>query len=142
MDEVEPSPPDAGRSQAHRGGEHDVGEPFRVMAAGCGGFVHHDLTAPTACVQTPTVAGLRYSARDRTAWLGFACDSHADQLIAARRLLARDRDVLRAREARERTELDGRRWAGLRDGPLARGRAADDLVARARAWADQHPLLP
>lgn len=119
-----------------------MGEPFQVMAAGCGGYVHHDLTAPTACAATPIVAGLRYSARDRTVWLGFACDTHADQLIAARPLLPRDRDRLRTRQDRERTELDGKRWAGLRDGPLARGRAAEQLVARARVWAAAHPWRP
>lgn len=119
-----------------------MGEPFQVMAAGCGGFIYPALTAPYACAATPTVAGLRYSERDRTVWLGFACDIHAGQLIAARALLARDRDRLRTRQERERTELDGRRWAGLRDGPLARGRAAEQLVARARIWAGAHPWRP
>ncbi len=117
-----------------------MGEPFQVMAAGCGGIVHHDVTAPTACKAAATSAGLRYSEQDRTVWLGFACDVHADQLIAARALLPRDRDVLRTRQDRERTELDGKRWAGLRDGPLARGRAAEQLVARAQEWAAAHPL--
>jgi hypothetical protein len=116
-----------------------VGEPFSVMAAGCGGFIQPGLTAPFVCTATPVVAGLRYSERDRTVWLGFACDAHAEQLIAARALLPRDRDRLRTRQERERTELDGKRWAGLRDGPLARGRAADDLMTRARVWAAAHP---
>lgn len=62
--------------------------------------------------------------------------------LAGSHLLPSVRGELRAREARQRTELDGRRWAGLRDGPLARGRAADDLVARARAWAARHPWRP
>ena len=109
--------------------------PFRVLNAGCGGYVHHDLRAPAGCSAPPTVAGLRFSERDRTAWLGFACDAHAAELIAPRPLLPRDRDVLERRRAQKETELDGRRWAGLREGPLARGAAAERLVEQAREWA-------
>ena len=116
-----------------------MGGPFRVMAAGCGGFDHHDGIAPTGCERPATVAGLRYSERGRTTWLGFACDQHAEHLIAPRALLPRDRDVLTRRQDRQRTELGGRRWAGEREGPLARGRDAVALLERARAWAAVHP---
>jgi len=105
-----------------------MGEPFQVMAAGCGG-----------CWRAPMVAGLRFSERDRTAWFGFACDRQAAQLIAPCALLPRDRDVLNRRRDREATELSGRRWAGEREGPLARGRDAVTLVERARTWAAAHP---
>jgi hypothetical protein len=60
---------------------------FHVMEAGCGGVVHHDLLAPTSCQAQPTVAGLWYAAHGRSMWLGFACDGHAEELIASRRLL-------------------------------------------------------
>jgi hypothetical protein len=99
----------------------------------------HHVTAPAVCANAPTVAGLRFSEQDRTVWLGFACDVHAGQLMAPRLLLPRDRDVLRIRQTRERTELDGRRWAGLREGPLVRGSAAKSMVTRARAWEALHP---
>jgi hypothetical protein len=71
-------------------------------------------------------------------WPGFACDRHADELIAPQRLLPRDRDVLDRRRDRRRTESAGRRWAGEQEGPLARGAAAVRLVERAKAWAAAH----
>jgi hypothetical protein len=107
------------------------------MNAGCGGYVHHDL-APSTCEDAPTVVGLRFSPHDRTVWLGFACDVHAQELIAPRVLLPRDRDVLHRRRALRSHESRGRRWAGLREGPLARGAAAEQLVDRALAWASRH----
>jgi hypothetical protein len=69
--------------------------------------------------------------------LGFACGHHADQLIAARPLLPRDRDVLERRCEKHRTEVAGRRWTGEQEGPLARGAAAERLVERAKAWAER-----
>jgi hypothetical protein len=105
------------------------------MAARCGGIVHRGMLGPTDCQAEPTRAGLWYSAHGRTAWLGFACDGHAAELIAARPLLPRDRDVLARRQDRHRTEIAGQRWAGEQEGPLARGVAAERLVERARAWA-------
>lgn len=112
---------------------------FHVMAAGCGGINDHDLLPPTGCQAHPTVAGLWYAAHGRTAWLGFACDRHADELIAPRPLLPRDRDVLERRRDHRRTERAGRRWAGEQEGPLARGAAAERLVENAKAWAAAHP---
>jgi hypothetical protein len=111
---------------------------FHVAAAGCGGIVHRGLLGPTSCEAKPIVAGLWYAAHGRTAWLGFACDRHADQLIAARSLVPCDRDVLGRRRDRHRTEIAGKRWAGEQEGPLARGAAAEPLVEHANAWAERH----
>ena len=111
---------------------------FHCMSAGCGGIVFRGAQGPTHCQVEPTRVGLWYAAHGRTVWLGFACTRHADQLIAARPLLPRDRDMLERRRDRRRTELSGRRWAGEREGPLARGAAAERLVQRARAWALRH----
>ena len=107
---------------------------FQVMASGCGGILHSGLEGRTRCLEEPTVAGLWFVAHGRTAWLGFACDRHAGDLIAARPLLPRDRDVLRRRRDQRRTETAGRRWAGEQEGPVARGAAAERLVERAKTW--------
>ncbi len=82
---------------------------FHVMAAGCSGIVDHDLLSPADCQAHPTVAGLWYAAHGRTAWLGFACDQHANELIAPRPLLPRDRDGLERRRDQRRTERTGQR---------------------------------
>ena len=95
----------------------------------------HDVLPPTVCVAAPTVAGLRYYPHNRVAWLAFACDQHADELIAPRALLPRDCAVLARRRAHRDTELVGQRWTGEREAPLARGPAAERLIERARAWA-------
>jgi hypothetical protein len=84
---------------------------FDVMAAGCGGMVFRGMQRPTHCGREPVVAGLWYAAHGRTVWLGFACAQHAEQLVAARALLPRDRDTLHRRRDRHRTELTGQRWA-------------------------------
>lgn len=60
---------------------------FHVMHAGCGGMVHRGRQGPEHCHAEPTVAGLWFAAHGRTVWLGFACDQHAADLIAARPLL-------------------------------------------------------
>lgn len=116
--------------------------PFQVMAAGCGGFVQPAVLAPMSCVAEPTKVGLIMAGKPgqrRAVWRAFACDEHADVLLAARPLLPRDRDVLARRREKRRVLLAGRRYAGEDEGPLARGRAADELVKRARAWAAAHP---
>jgi hypothetical protein len=110
---------------------------FHVMAAGCGGMVFRGAQGPVHCTAEPTKAGLWFSLHSRTAWLAFACDRHADNLIAPRRLLPRDRDALNRRRDKRRTELAGHRWAGEQEGPLARGAAAEKLVERAKSWAAQ-----
>jgi hypothetical protein len=102
-------------------------------------MVFRGALGPTHCEAEPVVAGLWYAAHGRTAWLGFACHRHAEQLIAARALLPRDHDVLHRRRDKHRTELAGRRWAGEQEGPLARGAAAERLVERAKAWATDPP---
>ena len=111
---------------------------FHVMAAGCGGMVHCGGQGPVHCGAEPTRAGIWYAQYGRTAWLAFACDLHADNLIAPRELHPRDRDALNRRRDKRRTELAGHRWAGEQEGPLARGPAAERLVQRARAWAERH----
>jgi hypothetical protein len=63
---------------------------FYVFAAGCGGMVYRGGQGPVHCGAESTGAGLWFSRQGRTAWLAFACDQHADDLIAARPLLPRD----------------------------------------------------
>lgn len=101
-------------------------------------MVYRGGQGPVHCGADPTRAGLWFAAHGRTVWLAFACDQHADDLIAARPLLPRDRDALNRRRDKRRTELAGHRWAGEQEGPLARGAAAERLVERAKAWAEQH----
>lgn len=98
--------------------------------------------APSSCMAEPTNVGLVVVGKPgqrRSVWRGFACDQHAAVLLAARPLLPRDRDVLARRREKRRVLLSGRRYAGEDEGPLARGRAADELAERARAWAAAHP---
>ena len=111
---------------------------FHTMAAGCGGIVHRGLLGPTSCEAEPTVAGLWYAAHGRTAWLGFACPRHADQLIAPRPMLPRDRDVLARRGQARAPKWPGERRAGEQEGALVRGTSAERLVERAKAWAERH----
>jgi hypothetical protein len=115
---------------------------FHVMAAGCGGIVHRGLIGPTHCETEPVVAGLWYAAHSRTAWLGFACERHADQLTAHRQLLPRDRDALERRRDRHRTELAGetlgrgtRRPARPRRRGGASGRAGEGVGSPASLTA-------
>lgn len=52
-----------------------MGEPFHVMAAGCGGFRHSTTGAPSSCGAEPTVVGLVMFRRPdgrRAVWRGFA----------------------------------------------------------------------
>ena len=112
---------------------------FHVMAAGCGGMVYRGGQGPVHCGAEPTVAGLWFARQGQTVWLAFACDIHADDLIAPRELLPRDRDALNRRRDKRRTQLTGHRWAGEQEGPLARGAAAERLIDRAQAWAERHP---
>jgi hypothetical protein len=100
-------------------------------------MVHRGAQSPVHCQAEPVVAGLWFAVHGRTVWLGFACDRHADELIAGAPLLPRDRDALQRRD-QHRTELAGRRWDGEQEGPLARGAAAEGLVERAKAWAEGH----
>ena len=111
---------------------------FHVMAAGCGGMVYRGGQGPVHCGAEPTVAGLWFARQGQTVWLAFACDVHADDLIAARELLPRDRDALN-RPPRQTSHPVGRTpLAGEQEGPLARGAAAERLIDRAQAWAERH----
>jgi hypothetical protein len=101
-------------------------------------MVFRGMQGPTHCEAEPSMAGLWFAAHGRTVWLGFACEQHADHLIAARPMLPRDRDVLLRRCDQRRTELAGKRWAVEREGPLARGAAAERLVQQAKTWAERH----
>jgi hypothetical protein len=112
---------------------------FYVFAAGCGGIVYRGGQGPAHCGAEPTRVGLWYSRQGRTAWLAFACDEHSSDLIAPRELLPRDRDALNRRRDKRRTQLAGHRWAGEKEGPLARGSAAERLIERAQACAERHP---
>src|SRR5689334_21995609 len=111
------------------------------MAAGCGGYVHHAVLAPSECNAEPTVTGLVLigePGKRRAVWRGFACDAHADELRGARPLLPKDRDELARRREARRAQRAGHRWPGEREGALAWGREADELLARAEAWAARH----
>jgi hypothetical protein len=111
---------------------------FRAMDAACGGV---DGSDPDGCDGLVTVVGL-YVAGSGTVWRSFACAAHADQLVAPRALRARDRDLLRRRTELAADPRIGRRYAGERDGPVARGAAAAALVRRAVEWAERHPEVP
>ncbi|AEA28188.1 hypothetical protein Psed_6083 [Pseudonocardia dioxanivorans CB1190] len=110
---------------------------FRAMDAGCGGVDGDD--SDLACPAPVTAVGL-YLASTGTVWHSYACDSHAHQLIAPRPLRTRDRDRLSRREQLAQDAQIGRRYAGERDGPLARGAAATALVRQAMDWARRHPF--
>ena len=56
-------------------------------------MVFRGMQGPTHSGREPVVAGLWYAAHGRTVWLGFACEQHAGQLVAARALLPHDRDT-------------------------------------------------
>lgn len=116
---------------------------FQAMAVGCGALVPRDTLGPSGCTGTVTAVGLRlYSLRRSTVWLAFACEEHLGQLLAPRRLLPRDREALLRRRERQRLLLARQVWHGEVEGPLARGRDAERLAARAQAWAARHPLTP
>lgn len=117
-------------------------EPFRLKAAGCGCFVHHAGDAPCQCDREPVVVGLVMigePSQRRTLWRGFACDDHVGELLAARALLPRDHALRAHRRDAWHTQLAGRRWTGSPGQPLAWGREAAELLARAQAWAARHP---
>jgi hypothetical protein len=99
---------------------------------GCIVTVSGPLGKPAECHRSPTYAGLAFFEYPRPrVWLVFACDEHFGQLIAARRMLERDRAELARRAARRQRVLEEK--APLE--PLAVGSNARRLVERARAWA-------
>jgi hypothetical protein len=111
---------------------NEIGRP------GCIVTVSGPLGKPAECHRAPTHAGLAFFEYPRPrVWLVFACDEHRDELIAARRMLDRDRAELARRAARRRRVLEEKAPVA----PLAVGSNARRLVERARAWAarDQDP---
>lgn len=113
---------------------------FRLGVGGCGAVVQSGPGGrPEQCFAPVTRCGLllrrRFDGKPPEAWLAFACDGHADRLVAARDLLPRDREVLDRWWAEERREYTAERpWQ--RPEPLATGGDAVQLVERARRWAE------
>lgn len=121
---------------------------FYVHAAGCGGYRHGMWTAPELCGRPVVAAGLVfYRYPHPQVWLGFACAEHVGQLEVARPITDRDRAVLSGREARRPDPRPDPRPDHGHDHPdrardetpLATGRAARELLERARRWAAAHP---
>jgi hypothetical protein len=96
-------------------------------------------TAPACCGRLVVAAGpVFYPYPHPQTWLGFACAEHVGLLEVARPLTDSDRAVLARRSARHHEHRPN-------PGPvpeevlLATGRAARELIARARRWAAAHP---
>jgi hypothetical protein len=104
---------------------------------GCIVTVSGPLGKPADCHRAPTHAGLAFFEYPRArVWLVFACDEHCGELIAARRMLDRDRaELARRAEARRRVVEEKATVAPLE--PLAVGSNARRLVERARAWVER-----
>ncbi len=96
--------------------------PFQASHAGCGAIVPSGDGHPLYCRHIPTWAGLRWYPYPApgSVWLAFTCDTHVDQVEAARPLLDRDR-----------AELQRRRDHPRQVQPLATGAAGRRLVERA-----------
>jgi hypothetical protein len=100
--------------------------------ASCAGYQHPGPYAPYHCPRPVVAAGLVFyeERRGQFLYLAFACPEHTRELIAARPLQERDHAEITRRRTRPATE---------RTEPLAVGREARELVARARRWARTHP---
>jgi hypothetical protein len=115
--------------------------PFRLGAPCCGAMVPRGPSGqPKQCPRAVRRCGLvlrrREGLRPAEAWLAFACDKHAEGLVAPRALLDRDRAVLEAWRAEARRKYSTERpWRAPQ--PLARGVDAVKLVERARRWAER-----
>lgn len=110
---------------------------FQTDVAGCAlsSAGHQN---PRDCPRPVTRAGLRLVLEpEPRLFLCFACDEHANQLDAPRPLLARDAQERAARRHRAQTAR-----ADAPATPLARGREAIELHARALAWAARHTPAP
>lgn len=108
---------------------------FYIHAPGCGGYQHGMWTAPATCGRPVVAAGpVFYPYPHPQTWLGFACAEHVGQLEVARPLTDSDRAVLARRSARHRDP-----GPVPEEVPLATGRAARELIDRARRWAAAHP---
>ena len=112
---------------------------FYIHAPGCGGYQHGMWTAPAACGRPVVAAGpVFYPYPHPQTWLGFACAQHVGQLEVARPLTDSDRAVLARRSARHHNHRPDP-GQEHEEAPLATGRAARELIARARRWAATHP---
>jgi hypothetical protein len=113
---------------------------FCLGVGGCGAMVPTGPHGrPNSCRLPVTRCGLvlreRPAGRPAEAWLVFACEAHAGDLIAARELLDRDRVVLGQWRAETARAEAGHPWQ--RPEPLARGADAVQLVERAQRWAER-----
>lgn len=110
---------------------------FQTDVAGCA-LSSAGQQDPRACRCPVTRAGLRLVLEpEPRLFLCFACDEHANQLDAPR--------PLRPRDAEERAARRRRAQAGPADSPaapMAVGRDAVELHARALAWAARHTPTP
>ncbi len=105
-----------------------------IHAPGCGGYQHGMWTAPAACGRPVVAAGpVFYPYPHPQTWLGFACAEHVGLLEVARPLTDSDRAVLARRSARHH-EHRPNPGPVPEEVPLATGRAARELIARARRW--------
>jgi hypothetical protein len=108
--------------------------PWRVGVSHCGAYTTTGTSgAPQPCTAAVRYAGVVLRREPLAAWLAFSCQAHRGELIAARRLLPRDRAVLADWQKREQGALAGEGWHPPR--PLAVGAAAHELVQRAEAAA-------
>ncbi|MBC3189978.1 hypothetical protein H7X46_02735 [Pseudonocardia sp. C8] len=113
-------------------------EPFYVAGSGCGARVSGFGGPPGRCTGGATYAGVVMFATEQKQmlWLAFACAEHADQLDAPRRMLPRDEAARDERHRNEQAARSGRPYT--RPQPLALGRDARELHAKALRWAAAH----
>ena len=106
-----------------------MSEPLAPWRGGCAGRVGNG-----HCGGRVEFAGLAYFEQTKQAWLAFTCADHRGQLIASRPLTEADRaEIARRLEAHRRVVEDHEPF--VKPEPLARGRAARELVERAKRWA-------
>jgi len=110
---------------------------FQTDVAGCA-LSSAGQQDPRACRRPVIRAGLRLVLDpEPRLFLCFACDQHASQLDAPRPLRARDAEERAARRRRAQTG-----HADTPAPPMAVGRDAVELHARALAWAARHTQAP
>ncbi|MBC3189511.1 hypothetical protein H7X46_00305 [Pseudonocardia sp. C8] len=113
-------------------------EPFYAGGSGCGAMVSGSGGPPSRCTGGATYAGLVMFATERRqeVWLSFACEQHVDRLDAPRRMLPRDQAVRDERRRNEQAARSARPYTQPK--PLALGREARELHAKALRWAAAH----
>lgn len=115
--------------------------PFAASRVGCGGAALATIsTGGSPCPARPTWVGVKWFPYPRPGelCLGFACDAHRDQLDVARPLDDEARAELERRRERDRRVLVDKQ-PERKDPPLAIGAEGRERLARARAWAAEHP---